>query len=293
MTATLPFTRRWSGDPRDGWGIEVGPPTVRPEDVFERPMVARVYDCLLGGAHNFAADRAAAEGLLAVMPDAGQVARAFRGFLGRAVRYLAAEAGITQFLDIGSGLTMIGSVHDIARQTRREARVVYVDVDLVAVCHNEIVLAGIPDVAAIEADLRNPQGVLEHPRVRALLDSSEPVAVVLGAVLPFVGDEDRPGELVACLRDAVASGSYLVISHPTGDGHPSRAVDAAALFGRTVAPVGPRSHREIAGFFDGFDLVDPGLVDLRRWRPDWPDHSRDDSVTAAFVPGYGGIGRKP
>jgi SAM-dependent methyltransferase len=224
----------------------------------EGPNIARVYDYILGGSHNFAADRSAAQEFLAIWPEAWQTMRANRAFLGRAVRYLAAEAGISQFLDIGSGIPTVGNVHEVAQKATTAARVVYVDSDEVPVLHSRAILAANDTVTAIQGDLRRPQEILAHPELQDLFDLSQPVAVLLVAVLHFVPVPDAPARLVAELRDALQPRSYLVLSHATADGQPSEVIEAHALYSQTTAPFQFRSHR------------DPGL--FRRLRPSraWP-----------------------
>jgi SAM-dependent methyltransferase len=253
------------------------------------PNIARVYDYLLGGSHNFAADRAAAEEFLARWPDARQTMRVNREFLGRAVGYLAGQAGIGQFLDIGSGIPTMGNVHQIAQQASPAARVVYVDIDPVAVAHSQAILAGNDCAAAVQADLRRPGEILGHPGVLRLVDLSRPVGLLLVAVLHFIPNEGDPAGLIAELRDALAPGSYVVISHGTTDGQPRHVAEAMEHYARTTALFRPRSHAEIAGFFAGLELIEPGLVRVPLWRPDSTVDAEDAGQFAVF----GGVGRKP
>jgi SAM-dependent methyltransferase len=254
------------------------------------PNIARVYDYLLGGSHNFDADRVAAAEFLARWPDARQTMAANRAFLGRAVRYLAGRAGIHQFLDVGSGIPTMDNVHAIAQQAAPDARVVYVDMDEVAVLHSRAILAGNDGATAIQADLRSPQTILDHPGLHDLLDLSQPTALLLVAVLHFLpGSPDAPAALVAQLRDALAPGSYVVISHATIDGQPSHVAEAMEHYVQTTADFQPRSHAEVLRFFDGLDLIDPGVVRVPRWRPDDPQNAGHAERIAV----YGGAGRKP
>ena len=255
----------------------------------DRPNIARVYDYLLGGSHNFAADRAFAEEFLAKWPDARDTMRANRAFLARAVRFLAGEAGIRQFLDIGSGIPTMGNVHAIAQQSTGDAKVLYVDNDPVAVLHSRAILARDERATAIQADLRRPREILEHPDLAGLLDLSQPVALLLVAVLHFFPDEHNPADLVAELRDALAPGSYVVVTHGTNDGQVTRVTDAHELYARNAAPFRLRSHAEILRFFDGLDLVEPGLVRIPLWRPDSP---ADATQHPERIAGYAGVGRK-
>lgn len=254
------------------------------------PNIARVYDYLLGGSHNFIPDRESAAELLARWPDARETMIANRAFLGRAVRYLAGRAGIRQFLDVGSGIPTMDNVHAIAQQAAPDARVVYVDVDEVAVLHSRAILAANDRATAIQADLRSPQTILDHPGLHDLLDLSQPTALLLVAVLHFLPDSpDAPAALVAQLRDALAPGSYVVISHGTTDGQPPHVAEAMEHYAQTTAEFQPRSHAAVLRFFDGLDLIDPGLVPVAQWRPDHPQ----DAGHAKRIAAYGGAGRKP
>jgi SAM-dependent methyltransferase len=265
------------------------PDWVPPGTDTQRANVARVYDYWLGGSHNFLADQDLARAISAVEPNVRVFAQANRAFLGRAVRHLAA-AGIRQFLDIGSGIPTEGNVHEVAQQAAPGARVVYADIDPVAIAHSKAILAGHPDAAVINADLREPEKILARDDVRRLIDFSQPTAVLLMVVLHFLTDADDPWQVVATLRDALAPGSYLVIGHGTDAGSPARVGPASEMYNRSVATqVKLRSHTEILRFFDGFELVEPGLVYVPLWRPDSP----------ADVPGdparfwcQAGVGRK-
>lgn len=188
------------------------------------PNVARTYDYLLGGYHNFAADREYAAGVEQAFPRMRQGAYATRAFLGRAVRWLV-DSGIRQFLDIGSGIPTLGNVHEAAEQAAPGARVMYVDIDPVAVAHARALLAENPRAGVIQADLRHPRDILNHPNVRDLLNFSEPIAVILSAVLHFIPDADDPLGIVTELRDAVVAGSYIVLAHSTQVAGPSYSPD--------------------------------------------------------------------
>jgi len=253
----------------------------------EGPSIARVYDYLLGGSHNFPPDQEAAAEFLARWPDARQTMRANRAFLGRAVTYLAAEAGIRQFLDIGSGIPTMGNVHEIAQYAAPGARVAYVDNEEVAVLHSRAILAANPNAIAVQADLRRPRELLGSPPLQTLLDFSQPVALLLVAVLHFFPDSDQPARLVAELRDAVAPGSYVVISHGTTDGQSSQVAEAMGHYNQTTAPFQPRSRAEIMAFFDGWEMINPGLVPVPQWRPDPPATPGDPPERIAA---YGGAG---
>ena len=255
----------------------------------DRPNIARVYDYLLGGSHNFAPDRTFAQELLSQWPEARDTMRVNRAFLGRAVRYLAQQAGIRQFLDIGSGIPTMGNVHEIAQQTAPGTHVVYVDFDPVAVLHSRAILAGNP-AAAIEGDLRQPRQLLEHPELSAMLDLSKPVALLLVAVLHFFRDADQSADLVAELREALAPGRYLVITHGTADGYLRHVTSAMETYSQATAPFQLRSHAEILRFFHGFNLLAPGLVRIPLWRPDDPPEA---DAPANQIAGYAGVGLKP
>ncbi len=251
------------------------------------PNVARVYDVLLGGKDNFAADRQAATMLLEAVPGAAVAARENRAFLGRAVRFLAEEAGIRQFLDIGAGLPSARAVHEIVHGCVPMARVVYVDHDPVVVRHAEALLGGSLTTAVVRSDLRRPWELLARPTVRSLISLAEPVAILLVAVLHFTEDHEDPWAVVNCYKDLIAPGSYLVISHVTAD-HLSgdAAREAQAVYNGASAPGTARTREQIAAFFAGLDMVAPGLVNVSKWRP---DHIGPRPGPAVF---YAGVGCK-
>ncbi|MET8548888.1 SAM-dependent methyltransferase [Micromonospora zamorensis] len=252
-------------------------------DHTSTPNVARMYDYFLGGSHNFAADRAAADRVLEIFPETGVAAQTNRHFLRRAARY-AAEQGIRQFLDIGAGLPTQDAVHEVVRAVAPDARVVYVDYDEVAVAYARQLLTDVPGTAVVQGDLRRPDELLAHPDVRATLDLERPVAVLLLAVLHFVPDDDDPWAAIARLRDATAPGSQLVLSHLTLDGiAPELAERGQAVYRNSSAPLVPRTHAETLRFFTGYDLVEPGLVATTRWRPDGEPETVDSH-------GYAGVG---
>jgi len=255
-----------------------------PEIDTSTPHPARMYDYWLGGKDNFPADREAAEEVLALVPKARDMARANRAFLRRAVRSLAGEAGIRQFLDVGTGIPTQGNVHEVAHAIAPDARVAYVDNDPIVHVHANALLAG-SSTTIILADLRKPDTILDHPKVRPFIDFDQPLALLLVAVLHFLTDEDDPAGTVARFRDAMAPGSFLAISHATGDFNPEMATKAARAYDRATSPVVPRTRAEVERFFDGFALVDPGLVQVSRWRPD--GEIPEDEVWI-----YGGVGRK-
>jgi SAM-dependent methyltransferase len=258
-----------------------------------KASIARVYDWWLGGEHNFRADQDAARTLIAVEPKVRAIARANRAFLGRAVRCLA-DAGIRQFLDIGSGIPTANNVHQIAHEAAPGSRVVYVDSDDVAVAHSKLILDGVPNATVIHADLRDPEAILDHPETRRLLDLTQPVGLLLAAVLHFIPDSDDPAGIVADLRDALAPGSYLAISHTCRDALPDLATAFSAVYNSRVdgQPVF-RTRDQIASFFDGFSLLDPGLVWLPEWRPDSPDDVPDDPASYSAAAGIGKLSQEP
>lgn len=266
-------------------------PTWAPPEVdLDRPSPARIYDYMLGGSHNFACDRQLANQLVAVAPEIMPTAHANRAFLRRATRFLA-NSGVRQFLDIGSGIPTVGNVHEIAQSVAPDAAVVYVDTDPIAVAHSAAILHGVDRTAILRADLRRPREILESPTVRELIDLSRPVALLLVAVLHFVPDDDEPQRAVTELRDALAPGSYLVISQNsppekeiTAEGH-----QVLTRYVRTASPIGLRSRDEIAPFFGDWPLVEPGLVPFTQWRP---DPGEEDDVHD-LMPGFVGVARKP
>jgi S-adenosyl methyltransferase len=231
--------------------------------------IARVYDYWLGGSHNFRADQDAARAMIAIEPNTRAIMRANRAFLGRAVRYLAAEAGIGQFLDIGSGIPTEQNVHEVAQDVVPGTHVVYVDNDKVAVAHSKLLLDGNPDATVIQGDLREPASILADPATGKLIDFSQPVAVLLAAVLHFVPDSDEPAQIIATVREAMAPGSYLAISHACADTDPDFAATGESAYrSRVAGQLCMRTTAEITGLFQGFTLVDPGVVWLPLWRPD-------------------------
>ncbi|MDQ0753055.1 SAM-dependent methyltransferase [Streptomyces africanus] len=253
------------------------------------PSVSRMYDYYLGGSHNFEVDRQAARRAMEFMPGLPKIMQANRAFMRRAVRY-AADQGISQFLDIGSGIPTFGNVHEVAQAARPGARVVYVDHDPVAVAHSQVVLEGNDDAAVVAADLLKPQEILRSPEVERLIDLNQPVALLLVAILHFVEDEDDPYGAVAELGEALAPGSLLVLTHASYEGiplPPERAGGAVNVYQDIRNPLIMRSREEIARFFKGYDMVEPGLVAMPRWRP---DTAPEDEDPYAFS-GFAGVGR--
>lgn len=247
-----------------------------------RPTPAGVYDFLLGGTDHRPADRELTGRVLAARPDLPRLARANRDFLRRAVPFLV-ERRVCQFLDLGSGLPTAGNVHELVFEAQPAARVVYVDVDPAAVAHGRALLRGDPRVAVIEGDLRRPRDVLDVPVADGLLDLTEPVAVLLVSVLQFVADTDDPWAVLARLRETVPSGSHLVLAHPvvTGRSGPDDAL--AAIYRLSGTPVALRDLDAIVRFFDGWQVVEPGVVPVGGWRPDDPGDEPDEPSFYAGV----------
>jgi hypothetical protein len=231
---------------------------------------ARIYDYLLGGKDNYAADRAAAEAALKVWPDMAFTARANRAFLRRAVRFLVGEAGVRQFLDIGTGIPAAGNTHEVAQQIAPESRVVYADYDPVVLAHARTLLTSSPvgTTEYIHADLRDTGKILAQ--AARTLDFAKPVAVTLLAILHALPDSDDPYAIVARLMDAVPSGSYLVISHAGSDRLEQETQETIndSWSGRVQQEFTLRSRAQVSRFFDGTDLIEPGLVAVEEWRPE-------------------------
>jgi hypothetical protein len=257
----------------------------------ERPSAARIYDYLLGGFHNFDIDRAAAQKITEVLPDMPLFMRANRAFLRRAVRYLT-DQGIDQFLDLGSGIPTVGNVHEIAQQANPSARVVYVDNEPIAVTHSRTILQDNSKATVIQADLRQTDVILDHPETQRLLDFDKPIAVLFLSVLLFVTDDEEAYRVVRSVRDALVPGSYIAISHPTDDETPpEQAKKAERLYAGIGTPVRVRSYNEVERFFEGLEMVEPGLVYVPLWRPEGPDDLFLENPELSGY--YGGIGRKP
>lgn len=252
---------------------------------------ARVYDYWLGGRDNYPADRALADAIATHIPAIRTMARANRAFLGRAVDYLTSEAGITQFLDIGTGIPTAGNTHEVAQRLNPAARVVYVDNDPIVLAHARALMSSDPQgkTAFIHADLHDPRGILRDESLGATLDLTEPVAIMLVAIMMYFRDEDDPHGIIKNLLDVVPSGSYLVISHPTADFDEramSRVVDSAEQAGITFYP---RTRAETETLFAGTELVEPGIVPVVTWNPA-PGDEPADPESAWY---WAAIGRKP
>jgi SAM-dependent methyltransferase len=248
---------------------------------------ARVYDYWLGGTHNFRADQDAARALIAVDPNIRAVARANRAFLNRAVRFLCGQ-GIRQFLDIGSGIPTERNVHEAAHEWAPGSRVLYADIDDVAVAHSRLLLEGNQNATIIQGDLREPGKILSDPDTRALIDFTQPVGLLLVSVLHFVADAEEPRRIMATLRDALAPGSYLVLSHGTRETKPEIGQAFETVYNKRVASqASVRTREEIGAFFDGFRLVEPGLVYTPEWRPDFPGDVPGDPRRFWLLAGVG------
>ncbi|MEU4246982.1 SAM-dependent methyltransferase [Amycolatopsis sp. NPDC026612] len=246
---------------------------------------------MLGGGHNFAVDRAVGDEIERVMPGLRESARVSRAFLGRAVRYLAGQ-GIRQFLDIGSGIPTVGNVHEVAQAQHPDCRVVYVDHDPVAVAHSELMLASNDRAAVVHADMRDPEKILDSPELRGLLDLDEPVGLLMLLMLHWIPDEHGPSELVGRYRDALAPGSFLALTHVTGDHQGENLAEATEVIKESRSPdqVTLRTHAEVSRLFAGFEIVDPGLVGCGEWRPSGPADIAGAAAMNMLV--YAGIGRK-
>jgi hypothetical protein len=252
------------------------------------PSVARMYDYFLGGKDNFAADRRAAAKVAETDPDVAVRARENREFLGRAVRFLVA-AGVRQFIDLGTGLPTRENVHEVAQGAAPECRVVYVDNDPVVLAHARALLTDSAQTGVVRADVRRPEDVFGAPEVRQLIDFDRPVGILMVAILHFVPDEDRPGDIVARFRDRMAPGAHLVISHATLGRPGATDVDAArdVYASTTAGSITLRSPERLAALFDGFELVEPGVVHVAGWRPE--DGPPGDTSKPYFA---GGVGRR-
>ena len=251
------------------------------------PNVARMWDYYLGGTENTDADRDAARLVLSIAPDVPLAALENREFLRHAVRFLAEEAGIAQFIDIGPGLPTQGNVHQLARKYRSDARVVYVDNDPVVLERGRAHLDQVPGVTLTGGDLRDPGSILANPGLRELIDFARPVGLCMTLVLHFITDAEDAHAIVARLRAGLSAGSYLVISHVTGDDHDEDAPrQVSSVYDRASAPLVMRSRAEFLRFFDGCELAEPGVVYLSQWRP----------ATSYYADGgtrwaYAGVGR--
>ncbi|MEP6696236.1 MAG: SAM-dependent methyltransferase [Pseudonocardiales bacterium] len=261
-----------------------------PVDVdLTRPSIARVYDYVLGGKDNFAVDRNAAQSLMSAVPEVPVMARDNRDFLRRAVRYLVAEAGIRQLIDIGSGLPTVRNVHEIAHDENPGTRVVYADIDPVVLSHGRVLLADNDNTTVITADVRRADSVFDNPGLTGFIDQTQPFAVLLSGVLHHLSDAEDLPRVTADIRGRMPSGSYLVVTNFLDDGsRRARELENAFLTGG-LGTGRFRTREEQNGYFHGLDLIDPGLVRVNDWRPD-PQTRRDSPVNGLYV---GGVARKP
>lgn len=260
-----------------------------PEVDPERPSPARVYDFILGGGQNFEADREVGRRASAAMPTLAAAMRANRAFLGRVVHHLAGPLGVGQFLDLGSGVPTVGNVHEIALDVNPDARVVYVDIDQIAIAHARYLLRDTPGVVAILADLRRPSAVLAHPLLAQTLDLSRPVAVLMNAVLHFIPDSGEPEWIVRRYLSALAPGSYLAVSHAAPDlDHAEEQRQMLDDYQRsTGVPFINREPETLAGWLEGLEIQPPGLVTLGEWRPE------PDTTPVPMLRTYGVLARIP
>jgi hypothetical protein len=250
-----------------------------------------MYDYFLGGYHNFEIDRRAAEQVTSMYPDMPLLTRANRAFLRRVVTFLS-EQGIDQFLDIGSGIPTAGSVHEVALQINPAAHIVYVDNEPIAVNHSLAILEDIPNTAVVEADARQADQILAHPDVQRVLDFSRPVGILLVALLHFVVDDEEAYRAVRTLRESLVSGSYVAISHGTNQNTPDEVKEKISrLYASSTNPAKVRSRAEIERFFDGLELVAPGLVYTSQWRPEGPEDIFFDQPERSAL--FAGVARKP
>ena len=256
------------------------------------PHPARMYDYYLGGKDNFPADRAAAAAVVELLPSAPAGSRANRRFLGRAVRF-AADQGIRQFLDIGTGIPASNNTHEVAQAAAPDARVVYVDNDPIVLTHARALLRGTSEgrTAYVDADFRDPDSILGAPQTTELLDFTQPIALLVVALLHFFKDADKPAELLARYKEALPPGSMLILTHGTGElMDPVIAANIEDTYAKSGLNIVSRKHTEVLGFFDGLELVEPGVVPVHEWRPDGNEDDR--KMTREEVAGYGGVAVK-
>lgn len=259
---------------------------------LEVPSAARVYDYSLGGSHNFQVDRDFAEQVFQYVPWVPNINRLNRSFLWRVVRFYL-DQGIDQFLDLGSGIPTVGNVHEVAQRQVPNARVVYVDYEPLAYHQAQQLLADNPYATIIQADVREPEAILEHPETRELLDFSRPLGLLMVGVLLFIGPADNPAQLVRTYRQRLAPGSLLAISHLCDEEAPpdqqAQVAAAVAAYENANEQLNVRTRAEITSWFDGMELVEPGVVFLPDWRPESPDETGD----VARPLGYGAVARQP
>jgi hypothetical protein len=260
-----------------------------PESIdLGKPSTARMYDYVLGGGHNLAADRALVEKLLAVQPEIRRFAFMNRAFLRRAVLFMI-ESGVRQFLDLGSGIPTVGNVHEIAQQADPDYRVVYVDNEAVAVAHSELILEGNDRAVMLQADITEPEVVLRDQKTRRTLNFDEPVGLLAVTIGHHISPDRNPIKVFGTYRDAVVPGSYLAITHATHDFDAPRSAETTALMKKAQTSVFPRARAEVLELFGEFELVEPGLVSTSQWRPDRPSDAATDPAQDGL---YAGVARK-
>lgn len=258
-----------------------------PQVDLTRANPARMYDYYLGGAHNFAVDREAAEKVLAMLPETRTFARDNRAFLQRVVRHLVRECGITQFLDLGSGIPTVGNVHEIAQGIDPACRIVYVDHEPVAVAQSRRLLADNENATVIHADVRDSDLVLRHPETVRMLDFDRPIGLLMLQVVPFIPDADDPAAVIARYRDVCVPGSYLALAHSlTPEFWPGAVTRAIELYTNSTHPLNLRTPDAVREFFTGYTLVEPGVVFASAWRPDTPV-SDEEAQRSRAVAGLG------
>ncbi|MFE2431544.1 SAM-dependent methyltransferase [Streptomyces sp. NPDC059373] len=253
-----------------------------------KPHPARMYDYFLGGRDNYEVDRAAADRVIELIPEIRPSARANRGFLQRATRFVA-DQGIRQIIDIGTGIPTSPNTHEIAQAVSPDVRVAYIDNDPIVAAHAGARLVGTGNTGFFLGDVREPETILRHPTISELIDFDQPVALLLVALLHFVTDKEEPARLVRTLAEALPQGSYLVLSHTTADFHEGGFPDVIKVYDSATATMNVRTHADILPFFDGFDLLEPGLVQVPLWRPDGPLPDPGELRRIGF---YGGVGYK-
>jgi S-adenosyl methyltransferase len=251
-----------------------------------QPSAARIYDCFLGGTHNFAADRAVAARAMQLVPELPKIMHANRAFLRRVVRF-AVAAGVRQFLDVGSGIPTEGNVHEVAQALDPAARIVYVDLEPTAVLHAQDILAGTPHTAAVHGDLQHPDAIFADPAVTGLLDMSAPVCLLMIAVRHFVPSGPALQAALHRYRDTLAPGSLLAISHATRSARPDELSRIADLYSRTGTPLVVRNDTEVTALFDGWHLLEPGIVYGPLWRPDHDQPPVRDPASYITLAGVG------
>jgi len=285
----VPTETRHAGEPaRSGGAQAAGEPRLPIGIDPNRPSAARIYDCFLGGTHNFAADRAVAARSIELVPEIPLIAKSNRAFLHRATR-MAAAAGVRQFIDIGSGIPTEGNVHEIAREVHPDARVVYVDVDPTAVLHARAILGDDPQAVVVQADLHQAQAILDDPAVRRLLDFSEPICLLMIAVLHFMPDTPKLRLALDRYLATVPPGSYLAISHASASARPESLGRLADLYTRTGNPLVLRDQDQLVSLLDGWTILEPGIVYTPQWRPD-PDAEPVADPASYIV--LAGVGRR-